>query len=69
MRNKAANLDGVTYYNSLFDAQDVAKQVDGKVKYHEEGWAVQYNEGGLHYPEEVPTERASQTEGVIAHAD
>ena len=69
MRNKAANLDGVTYYNSLFDARDVAQRVDGAVVYNENGWAVQYYKDGPYFPEAVPTERASQTEGVIAHAD
>ena len=56
MRNKAANLDGVTYYNSLFDAQDIAKQVDGKVRHNENGWAVQYYKDGTYFSEAVLTD-------------
>ena len=52
MRNKVASLDGVNYYESLFDAQEIAIQVDGAVMYNENGWAVQYHKGGPYYPGE-----------------
>ena len=38
------------YYESLFDAQDIAKQVDGAVMYNENGWAVQYTKMRPYYP-------------------
>ena len=50
MRNKVASLDGVHYYESLFDAQGIAKQVDGAVMYNENGWAVQYHKGCIRIP-------------------
>ena len=53
MRNKVASLDGVNYYESLLDAQDVAKQVDGAVVCTENGWVVQYCKNGPYYPEDV----------------